>query len=186
MAAAPDTGAGQDPILAALEEASELLAEKDFASAAEVFAAVLGQEPGNLDALAGLGQCYLGVGELDQAEGLIAQVPEEHRSQPPLSDLVKAMDLVRMGEAAGDVGALQAKVDTDPSDHDARFDLAMAQAAAGAKEDAAKNLIEIVRQDRTWRDDGARTQLVEFFDVWGPKDPATSIGRRALSSVLFS
>jgi len=47
-------------------------------------------------------------------------------------------------------------------------------------------LVTIVRTDRKWNDDGARKQLVEFFETWGPMDEATVAGRRALSSVLFS
>jgi putative thioredoxin len=43
-----------------------------------------------------------------------------------------------------------------------------------------------VERDRKWNDDGARKQLVQLFDAWGPTDPATIEGRKRLSSVLFS
>ena len=46
--------------------------------------------------------------------------------------------------------------------------------------------MEIVRRDRKWNDDGARKQLVQFFEAWGPTDEATVAGRKRLSSVLFA
>lgn len=62
----------------------------------------------------------------------------------------------------------------------------MALNAGGDREGAARELVEIVRRDRGWNDDGARTQLLQFFEAWGPKDEATREGRRMLGSVLFS
>jgi len=48
------------------------------------------------------------------------------------------------------------------------------------------HLLEIVRRDRNWNDDGARKQLVQFFEAWGPMDEMTLAGRRKLSSLLFA
>ena len=73
-----------------------------------------------------------------------------------------------------------------PLDHQARFDLAVALNAAGKRKEAADQLIEIVKRDRKWNDDGARKQLVQFFEAWGPTDEATVEGRRKLSSILFA
>jgi putative thioredoxin len=53
-------------------------------------------------------------------------------------------------------------------------------------DEAAEHLLTIMRRDRTFDDDGARRQLLQFFEVWGPKDPATIAARRRLSSILFS
>src|SRR5580692_7440204 len=59
-------------------------------------------------------------------------------------------------------------------------------AAVGAARAALEQLISIVRRDRKWNDDGARKQLVQFFDAWGPTDEATIEGRKKLSSILFA
>ena len=47
-------------------------------------------------------------------------------------------------------------------------------------------LLEIIRQDRSWNEDAARIELLKFFEVLGPANPATVEGRRKLSSLLFS
>ncbi|MFD0916618.1 thioredoxin [Pseudahrensia aquimaris] len=184
-------GPGGEPsegpdMAAAVEQANGLIAEKDFAGAAQMFAAVLQQEPGNLDAIAGLGQCYLAVGEFEQARGLIVQVPEDMQSEGPIAAFLTALELAEQAANLGDLGQLAAKVEAEPVNHDARFDYAIALNARGEREEAAEQLLTIIRKDRKWRDDGARVQLVEFFDVWGNADPATISGRRALSSILFS
>ena len=185
LAANAPKGAGSE-IAEALEEADGLATDGDHAAAAELYGHVLAAEPGNLDALAGLGQCYVAVDEMERAQELVDQVPDEHRSKGPLAVLIKTMDLAAQADALGDVGKLAAAVEADPKNHQARFDYAIALNAQGNREEAAEQLVEIVRTDRKWNDDGAREKLLEFFEAWGNTDPATISGRRALSSVLFS
>ena len=43
-----------------------------------------------------------------------------------------------------------------------------------------------MKADRAWNDDGARKQLLQFFDAWGAADEASVTARRKLSSLLFS
>jgi len=40
--------------------------------------------------------------------------------------------------------------------------------------------------DRTWNEDAARQQLIQFFETMSPTDEATIAGRRKMSAVLFS
>ena len=103
-----------------------------------------------------------------------------------LRDLVEEIELAEQTKDLGSIADLEAKVAADPKDYQARFDLALAQNAKGNREAALDNLIEIVKRDRKWNDDGARKQLVQLFDAWGPTDEATVTGRRKLSSVLFA
>ena len=104
----------------------------------------------------------------------------------PVASVRAALDLAKLAGKAGDVGKLKAKVEAEPADHQARIDYAMALAAAGKKSEAADQLLESFRRDRKWNEEAARKQLVQLFDAWGPKDPATLEGRRRLSSILFS
>ena len=97
-----------------------------------------------------------------------------------------ALDLAKLAGKAGDAGKLKAKVEAEPANHQARIDYAMALAAGGKKAEAADQLLESFRRDRKWNEEAARKQLVQLFDAWGPKDPATLEGRRKLSSILFS
>ncbi len=178
--------AEDDGIEVAMEQAGQLLASGDSAQAAELYAAVLGREPGNLDAIAGMGECYFAVGEVEMARKVIANLPKDQLAVPVIAALIAKLDLAEQTAALGSVQELAARVDADPKDHQARFDLALALNAKNQRDEAATQLLEIVRADRKWNDDGARQQLVQFFDLWGAADPATLSGRRALSSLLFS
>ena len=88
--------------------------------------------------------------------------------------------------AIGPVTELEQKVAANPLDHQARFDLATALNASGQRAEATEQLIAIVRKDRKWNEDGARKQLVQLFEAWGPADEATIEGRKRLSTILFS
>ncbi len=170
----------------ALEEANAMAAKGEHGEAAELYMQILEQEQGNLDAYAGLGQCYIAVGEVDMAQGLMDKIPEDLRDHETLVTLAKNIALAQQGTELGELSELAAAVEKTPKDHQARFDYALALNAKGEREQAAEQLIEIVRSDRKWKDDGARSQLLEFFESWGNADPATMSGRRALSAILFS
>lgn len=170
----------------AVAEAERLLADGDHGAAAELFGAILSREPDNSDALAGMGQCYLAVGEDDMAQQILDSVPSEQREKGPLAALAKALELRNQAADLGELAPLASAVESNPQDHQARYDYALALNGAGKREEAAEQLLEIIRKDRTWKDDGARLQLLEFFEAWGPTDPATVSSRRSLSSILFS
>jgi putative thioredoxin len=171
---------------AAIEAADKALEAGDLQSAAEVYAGVLQEDPQNVAALAGLAKCYLNSGDIDRAEQTIGLVPPDKAHLAAVASARAALDLARMAAKAGDTSKLEAKVKTDPANHQARIDYAMALAATGKKEEAVTQLLESFRRDRKWNEEAARKQLVQLFDAWGAKDPATVDGRRRLSSILFS
>jgi len=169
-----------------LRSADDALAKGDAAGAADLYAKVLAQDGGNLAALEGLARSYVRTGALDQAKQTLALVPEAKRNDPAIAAARAALEVSEQAQAVGPIADLEQKVAANPLDHQARFDLAIALNAKGRRQDAVDNLIEIVRRDRKWNDDGARKQLVQFFEAWGPTDEATVNGRKRLSSILFS
>src|SRR6185295_11781049 len=170
----------------ALDAADKALEAGDLQGAAEVFAAVLQQEPQNVAALAGLARCYLKSGDAARAEQTLGLVPPDKRDSGPVASVRAALDLAKLAGKAGDTTKLQAKVAAEPANHQARIDYAMALAAGGKKAEALDQLLEAVRRDRKWNEEAARKQLVQLFEAWGPKDEATLDGRRRLSSLMFS
>ncbi|MGA8975793.1 MAG: thioredoxin [Pseudolabrys sp.] len=169
-----------------LKVADTTLAEGNAAGAAELYAQILAADSSNVQALAGLARCYVGTGALDQAKQTLALVPEAKRNDAAVAAARAALEVAEQAKSIGPVADLEQKVLANPLDHQARFDLAVALNANGKREDAVKHLMEIVKRDRKWNDDGARKQLVQFFEAWGGTDPATVEGRKRLSSLLFS
>ncbi len=169
----------------ALEQANELLDKEAYAQAGQIFGAILQQASDNEDAIAGFGMAALRLGHLDEAKKALASAGLETK-HAGLAGLRAAIELAEQAENLGDLGELQQAVESDPENHEKRFDLALALNAHGKRLEAAEELLEIVRRDREWRDDGARAELLKFFDAWGSTDPATLSVRRRLSSMLFA
>jgi len=169
-----------------LKQADAALAEGDAAHAADLYAGVLAQDSGNVPALAGLARCYVETGAIEQAKQTLAMVPESKHNEAPVAAARAALELAEQANNLGPLGELEQKVAANPLDHQARFDLAVALNAKGQRREALDHLLEIVRRDRKWNDDGARKQLVQLFEAWGPTDEATIEGRRRLSSILFA
>jgi putative thioredoxin len=176
-------GGEEKDMLAAADAA---LAKGDAASAAELYAQVLAQDGTNVAALGGLARAYLKTGATEQAKQTLAMVPEAKRNDPAVATARAALELAEQAKSVGPIAELEQKVKANPVDHQARFDLAVALNSKNRRQEAVDQLIEIVRRDRTWNDDGARKQLVQFFEAWGPTDEATIAGRKRLSSILFA
>jgi putative thioredoxin len=177
--ASPDTGE-------MMKAADESLKSGDHASAAGVFSQILATEPENLAARAGLVRAQVASGDLEAAKQTFALIPEAKANEAAVTAARAALDLAEQAKSVGDIAPLEAKVAANPADHQARFDLAIALNASGKRAEAADQLLDIVKRDRKWNDDGARKQLVQFFDAWGPTDENTVEGRRKLSLILFS
>ena len=173
---------GKDILVAA----DAALASKNYAAAADAYAQVLADDNANVQALAGLARCYVGTGNIDQAQKTLDMVPEGKQNDTAVAAARAEIELAAQTKDLGSIANLEAKVAADPKDYQARFDLALAQNAKGDRDAATDSLLEIVKRDRKWNDDGARKQLVQLFDAWGPTDEATVTGRRKLSSVLFA
>jgi putative thioredoxin len=178
---------------AAEAEVGEILAQArqafdagDLQTAAEIYAAILQADPQNAPALAGLAHCYLKSGDVERARQTIALVPPDKKSDPDVSSVLAALDLADRAANAVDTSYLEARVAANPADQEARLELAVAFAGNGDKERAVDELIELFKRDRTWNDEAARKQLLQFFEAWGPKDPQTLDGRRKLSALLFA
>jgi putative thioredoxin len=176
----------QEDLTSVLATAEQALEEGDVQTAAEIFAAVLQENKHDPVALAGLASCYLKTGDTVRAEQTIALVPPDAQNVAAVERVKAAIELASKAGAEDNRPALEARLSADPADNQARFDLAVAHAARGNKEEAVDHLLDLVRRQRTWNDEAARKQLVQFFEAWGPKDPATVDGRRRLSSLLFS
>jgi len=169
-----------------LDAAEAALTEGDAAGAAQIYSEILAEEADNIPALGGLARAHVAAGSLDLAKETLALVPEAKRNDTAVAAARAAIDIAEQAATLGPMAELEQKVAANPLDHQARFDLALAFNADNRRLDAVDHLIEIVRKDRKWNEDGARKQLVQFFDAWGPTDEATIAGRKRLSSILFS
>lgn len=175
-----------DPIAEALDQADEMLETGAAADAAEVYAAVLQENPEEWRAVGGLARAQVALGSVAQARALLENVPPLKVHETPIAAARAAIELAEATADAGDTAEFQARLALDPNDHQARFDLALALLAKRDNAGAVDALLELFRRDRDWNEGAARAQLVKLFDSLGPKDPVVASGRRRLSSMMFA
>jgi len=173
-------------IEALLAEAKTLFDAGDLGGAADLYGALLQADPENAAALAGIADCMIAAGQPENARQMLSTVSEAVAADPAVVAVVKKLDQIEEARKLGDPAALEQALTQDPDDHAARLKLAKIRNVEGDRQAAADHLLHIMKRDRTFEDDGARRELLQFFDVWGPKDPATIAARRKLSSILFS
>ena len=173
-------------IEAVLEEAAGLLASGDVNGAAQLYGAVMQADPENAKALAGMAECMIAANQHERAREALTDLPEELSKDAAIQAVLKKLDQIEEARKLGDPFALEQQLSGNPDDHEARMKLAKIRNVEGRRDEAAEHLLTIMRKDRTFDDDGARRQLLQFFEVWGFKDPATVSARRKLSAMLFS
>ncbi len=180
-------GAGQPSLDDIIAEAKQLLAEGDAETAAAAFQQVLGEDPANAPAMAGLLRALMALGDVDSVRAMLGQLPPDMLKNAEVAAVKTALELQDAAAAgAGEAAALRRRLAADANDHQARFDLALAYYGTGEAEAAVEELLELFRRDRAWNDDAARKQLLKLFEAFGPTHPLTLSGRRRLSALLFS
>ena len=182
----PRAGSIEEQIAEALAAAGEAFAAGDLNQAAQIYGMVLQHQPEHTAALIGMAQVFLAAGEPEQAEAVLDTVPEGERKGADYLALVGQLKLLTEAAGLSETDELAAQVAANPDDHQARYELAVRYNADGRRVEAAEALVALMKRDRTWNEDGARKKLLELFESWGPKDPATLKGRRLLSALLFS
>ncbi|MBP2237719.1 putative thioredoxin [Sinorhizobium kostiense] len=184
--AGPAVDDAKAEVEAVLADAKALLDSGDAQNAAGLYGAVLQAEPENSAAIAGMVECMIALGQLAEARRALSQLPEELAKAAAIGAVSKKLDQIEEARKLGDPLALEHRLALDPDDHAARLNLAKIRNVEGDRTAAAEHLLMIMKRDRSFDDDAARRELLSFFEVWGPKDPATIAARRKLSALLFS
>lgn len=180
-----DAAAAVD-VSAEMKRAEDFFLAGAYTDAMAAYSTALDLAPDNMDALAGIGWCFVAEKSPEGVSEIASQLTEEQRQHPRMAGL---LFLLAQGEAAADLpdaGALSAQVEKEPANLAARFDLARVQLAACDIEGAMETLVDLIRRDREWQDQKARKFLLSILEALGNAHPLTALGRRKLSAVLFS
>ncbi|MGB0609250.1 MAG: tetratricopeptide repeat protein [Paracoccaceae bacterium] len=170
----------------AVEAAEEMLTDGQAEDAAQTFQAILGEDPAHAGAYGGLVRALIALDNLDEAEATLNGAPAKIAETPELEAAFAQLELAKQAQNAGPMGDLQAALEADPNNHQARLDYAQALYASGQAEAAVDELLDLFGRDRDWNDGAAKGQLFTIFDALKPNDPIVLNGRRKLSSMIFA
>jgi putative thioredoxin len=169
-----------EPLIAMGEQ---VLEQGDGARAATIFSQILEMAPENPEVISGLARALIADGRKDEAEALLAQLPEKVEKDAAIARARSALALAGMADA-GDTGDLERRL-SDPDDHEARYELAGTLMASGNRDRAADLLLDSIARDREWNDGAARKRLLQLLEAVGLEDPWAGAQRRRLSAILF-
>ena len=179
-------GSRAEQIESALQMARDGLTAKDYESVLDITGQVLEAEPTTIEAYALKARAEMELNQLEAAKATLDAVQADKAGNANIISARAALDLLLNPVDTSGISKLEAAIAANPNDYEARLELANLLNGTGKREEAIDQLVYVIKKDRTFKDDGARKQLVSYFEAWGPKDEATLIGRRKLSSVLFS
>ena len=179
-------GGMAEQIEQAMAMARTALEQKEYDALLDVTDQIITADPSQAEAYALRARGHMALEQLPEAEATLAAVPPDKLADANVVSAKAALDLLLNPVDTSGIAVLEKKLAENPLDHAARVELSVLLNGVSRREDAIEQLIQVIRKDRTWNDDGARKQLVQFFEAWGPKDEMTLLGRRRLSSVLFS
>ncbi len=167
-------------------EGKKLQEAGDLEKAAACFRASLEKDARQALARVGLAQILIGRGEEEEALSLLEKVPVHTPEHAQAQKLLAELRLKKAAAEAGDEASYRARIAADPGDVDARYHLAQILAASGRYQEALDQLLEVVKKDRAYREDGARKAMLEIFEVVGPRSPLAEHYRSELAKILFS
>jgi putative thioredoxin len=170
-----------EPLIAMGEQ---VLGEGDAPRAVGIFRQVRDMAPDNAEVIGGLIRALVTAGETDEAKQTLDALSDELAKKPEIARARAALEVA--SAPAVDVGPLEQRLAFNPDDHEARFELAAAKMAAGDRDSAADELLEIVKRDREWNEGAARKRFLQLLEAQGLEDPWSSAQRRRLSAVLFT
>ena len=169
-----------------IEMGEQALADGDAERAFSIFGQIAEMAPEDPQVISGEVRALIALGNVTDAETLLAGLSPDQLKDVAIQRAQSALALAKEAQPVDDLAGLVARVAADPDDHEARFELAGGQMAAGDRDGAADSLLEIIRRDRAWNDGAARQRLLKLFEVVGLEDPWVSAQRRRLSAVLFT
>jgi putative thioredoxin len=179
--AAQDLAAEVEPLIAMGEQ---VLGEGDAPRAESIFSQIRDMDPANPAVIGGLARAMIAGGKSEEARALIDALSEEEARHPAIGRARAALEVSTA--PAADVSAEEARLKADPDDHEARFAIAQARMAAGDRDAAADQLLEIISRNPDWNEGAARTRLLQILEATGLEDPWTRAQRRKLSALLFT
>lgn len=158
-----------------LVKAHSMLDMQQWKSAEKAYEEVLEDEPSQPGALLGLAKSLIQQGCAEDVKRLLEKLPpsREFASAEALLPLVYALTHAETSDSISDKPI------------DAAYNRAIRLINLGNIPAAMDGLIEVIRQNKRYRDGGARMVLLGLFELLGENNPLARQYRKELSLVLF-
>lgn len=142
------------------------------------------QEPENLELILCESEFLQGMQRFEEALALLDGLPANLAMETGVITARSRLQLAMQAEAAPDEAELRTRLEKDPADHEARFQLANRLSGNGQYEDALQNLLELLRRAPDFQDGAARKGMLMIFDLLGGQGELVSRYRRQMFTAM--
>ena len=120
----------------------------------------------------------------DEAINIMNGLSTEMQQEPDILAVKAQLKIIEQAGGA-DVDALQARIEADENDLEARQQLSAVLVSKSQFEPALEQLLEIMKRDRSYGDDAGRKGLLSLFEILGSDNPLVSAYRRRIAAMMY-
>ena len=167
-----------------LQEALTRAATGDRAQALQLLEQARQEDPENPRVPLELARLYIEDGQFENATGILEALPHEVRESDSAKGLQRLVEFASTAAAGVDADTLVKRLDDNPADSEARFQLASRQVVNADYDAALDNFLELLKRDRGFADGAAQRGLLTVFSLLGEDDARVGAYRRRMFTLL--
>ena len=123
-------------------------------------------------------------GDYSKAEQRLKKLPIADCEKPEVAGLLAKLEFALASENAEDKQTLQEKIQADPKNSAARYQLAAHHVVDGDYASALEQLLQLVMFDRKYNDDAGRRAMLSIFALLGDDHELTGQYRRKMFNAM--
>jgi putative thioredoxin len=166
-------------------EAMAVLEQGQAEAAASILDKARKMDPQNHRVTVAYANLALSLGNPDQAQSLLNELPFEARQEDDIKAMMAKVNIAIATADAPDSETLKKDIEQDPDNLTARLQLANQSVAAGDFETGMAQFLEIMKRDRSFHEDAGRTGLINCFELLGGQGELVSTYRRKMASLMY-
>jgi putative thioredoxin len=166
------------------DKAHRIWEEGDVEGALAILSEMNQQDPENLKVLIDLAQLKAEMGDLETAEQVLESLPPEEKMQHQAKQLAARVKFLKQSAELPPVKDLEMALEQDPKDPNALHQLALHHVLQENNAAAMDLLIRLMQVDSKYKDEVAKTTLIELFDKLGNNNPDVRTYRRKLYTLM--
>jgi putative thioredoxin len=168
-----------------LDQARVSMAAGDLARAVALIAQARVEDPANPRIALAEVQLSAARGEVADALARIERLPIELTHDPEAIALRGQLRFAEVLTGAPAAAELESRLESNPADSEARYQLAAHLVLAGDYEGALEQLFGLMKRDRAYGDDAGRKGMLAVFDLLGGQGELVSRYRARMMTALY-
>jgi len=157
----------------------------DMIGAITLLTQAIQQDPGNTRVAMDMVQIFLDVNEIEQATSLFNKLPDRDKQSETGKMLIGQLTIKKLAAKTEGLDALMARIESNPDDYDACFDLSLCFVAEHNYSQAMHYLFKIFDKEPEYKEGAAKEMIINLTNILMPNEPEMAKEfRRRLGNVM--